>query len=467
MKRKATVLLILVTFGLLVGCEPQEAQTTRPPTSRAEAMLGTLDFREVVRSAKEKVFPAVVFVKCLRESHEIGKKTTQEILGSGVIITPDGQVLSNWHVVDKAKEIRCLLSDGRYFSAEVIGKDKDTDLALLQLKLPNGTPDGEKALPFAKLGDSARLKEGDFVMAMGAPWGLNRSVSIGIISCTRRFLPRSSEYSLWFQTDAAINPGNSGGPLVDTNGEIIGINTRGGGGMGFATPSQNIKIIIAQLRKYKKVNWSWTGLQLQPLKNFRKNIYFKGTKGVIVAETDPDSPARRAGVKKQDRILKVNGRDLNGVWDEALPAVRRTLGLLPKNKPATFVLQRKGKTMTIEVTPREKGKVEGEELDCPRWDMTVKAINQFDNEDLYFYRKKGVFIFGVKYPGNASNANLQEEDIITRIGDTDIETLDDLKKVHKKAIANVKKEHRILFTVLRNGLMRQFVMDFQRDYEKE
>ncbi|KKL69153.1 hypothetical protein LCGC14_2117800, partial [marine sediment metagenome] len=220
------------------------------------------------------------------------------------------------------------------------------------------------------------------------------------------------------------------GPLVNTAGDIVGINTRAmffGGDMGFAIPATTIRFIVAQLRKFKKVNWSWTGLQLQPLKDFRKNIYFEGNEGVIVAETDPESPARRAGIRVRDRILRVNGRPITAMWEEDLPAVRKTLGLLEKDKPARIELRRNGKTLTVELTPREKGKVEGEELDCPRWDMTVKAINQFDNEDLYFYRKKGIFVFGVKYPGNAINAKLQIEDIILRIGDKEVETLEDVK----------------------------------------
>lgn len=423
------------------------------------------DFRAVVRKAKSKVFPAVVFIRCLRQSHESGKKITQAIDGSGVVITPDGLAVTNWHVIDKSVEVRCLMSDGRALDAKVIGKDKDTDLAVIQLSM--GDKANKKPLPFAKFGDSDKLEEGDFVMAMGAPWGLNRSVSIGIISCTRRYLPRTSEYSLWLQTDASINPGNSGGPLVNTDGLIVGINTRGGGGMGFAVPSRTVQFVISQLRKHKKVDWSWTGLQLQPLKDFNRNIYFKGSEGVIVANTDPESPARRAGILLKDRILKINGKPISGQWEEDLPAIRKQVGLLEKNKPATLLIQRGKKVISITLTPRNKGKVEGEELDCPRWDLTVKTINQFDNPNLYFHRKKGVYVFGVKYPGNSASAGLREKDIILKIDGKKIVTLDDLKKIHKKLLANIKKKHKVLFVVLRGGLMRQVLLDFSRDYERE
>ena len=165
-------------------------------------------------------------------------------------------------------------------------------------------------------------------------WGLRGdcrgSVSLGIISCTRRFLPSTSEYSIWLQTDAAISPGNSGGPLVNTNGEVIGINTRGimaGGDVGFAVPAETILPVVEQLRAGGKVNWSWTGLQLQPLKDFNKNMYFEGTEGVMVADTDPESPARRAGIQPRDRILSINGKSVTAMTDEDLwPAAAAVAG---------------------------------------------------------------------------------------------------------------------------------------------
>jgi serine protease Do len=437
-----------------------------PLQTRDASGLDRLDFREVVREAKDKVFPAVVFIKCLRESHEQGKKSTEDVSGSGVVISPNGQLLTNWHVVDKATEVRCLLLDGQALEAKVLGIDKDTDLALVQLNLPDGT----KTVPYAVLGDSTTLKEGDFVMAMGAPWGLSRSVSIGIISCKDRFLPEASEYSLWLQTDASISPGNSGGPLVNTDGQVIGLNARGaviGGDMGFAVPSDTIRTIVPQLREFGRVNWSWMGLQLQPLKDFKRNMYFDGKEGVIVAETDPDSPARRAGILPRDRLMKVNGKALNAITEENLPAIRRELGLLPKHKPAKLELLRDSTPVVVEVTPRDKGKVEGEELDCPRWDLTLKTINQFENPDLYFQRQKGVFVFGVKHPGNASAAGLQSQDILLKIDGKEVTTLEEVKAIHEASLDNLEAKHRVLLTMLRNGLMRQVVLDFSREYEKE
>jgi len=456
----------LITRGLLLlvlaAGAAGAAETAR---SDAESSLARLDFRKVISDAKDKVFPAVVYIKVLQETHESGQKISQEVSGSGVIISDKGEVLTNWHVVDKAIDVRCLLLDGRGLDAKVVGSDKDVDLALLQLQLPAGGK-----TPFAVLGDSDKLKEGDFVMAMGAPWGLSRSVSMGIVSCARRFLPGASQYSLWLQTDASISPGNSGGPLVNTAGEVVGINTRGaviGGDIGFAVPASIIRDIVGQIRQYGRVNWSWTGLQLQPLKDFDRNIYFEGTEGVIVAETDPESPARRAGLQARDRIVKIGGKPVTAMTDEDLPAVRRMIGLLPKHQKAAIDLVRGEKPMTVEIEPREKGKVEGAELDCPRWDLTVREINQFDTPDLYFYRPKGVFVYGIKGPGNAELAGLRPLDILVKIDGREAATLDDVRAIHKAALEGLKTKHRAILSVLRNGLVKQVVLDYSRDFAKE
>lgn len=451
------VLLLAATWAVAMGAAADE---TKVPA------FAQFDFRQIVKEAKARVFPAVVFIKCIREGHEGGKKQTQEVSGSGVLLSADGELVTNWHVVDKAIEVRCLLLDGTAYHAEVLGTDKDTDLALLKLKRKDGDP----PLPYAELGDSDALTEGDFVMAMGAPWGMSRSVSIGIISCTRRYLENHSEYSLWLQSDAAISPGNSGGPLVNTQGQVIGINALGmfyGGDMGFAIPSNTLARMVPQLREQGRGDWSWTGVRTQPIRDFNRDMYFEGTEGVIVASIDPESPAKRAGLLKRDRIMKINGEPINALTEEDLPAVRRRLGLLARGEEAIFLVQRGDETVTIKLTPRAKGNVEGEELECARWDLTVKSINQFDNPSLYFHRKQGVFIFGTEYPGNASQAGLRGNDIILKVDGQAVKTLEDLEKIHAQAVENIKTKTRAVFTVLRSGLMRQLVIEYSRDYEKD
>ena len=209
-------------------------------------------FQDTVKTASGKVFPALVYIKVVQSSMDSGRSSSLSSSGSGVLITPGGEVVTNNHVIDKAQSIRCLLNDGRAFDAELIGCDKDTDLALLKLKLPENAP----PLPYAEFTASA-VQEGDFVMALGAPWGLNRSVSIGIISCASRYLAGHCLYSLWYQTDAAISPGNSGGPLINTDGRIVGINTLGmfaAGALAFTIPADTVKIMLERFRKYGKAN---------------------------------------------------------------------------------------------------------------------------------------------------------------------------------------------------------------------
>ncbi|MFH1706884.1 MAG: trypsin-like peptidase domain-containing protein [Planctomycetota bacterium] len=455
--------MVLCVYGALwvAGC----GAPVLPVAGGAEALI---DFRTVISAAKNKVFPTVVFIKVIKESHDEGRKITEEVAGSGVIISADGEVLTNWHVIDKAVSVRCLLYNGQAFGARVLGSDKEMDLALLKLA-PEGAPVAA-GLPCAVLGASGLLKEGDFVMAMGAPWGLSRSVSLGIISCTRRFLPQASEYTIWIQTDAAISPGNSGGPLVNTAGEVVGINTRGvmfGGDMGFAIPMASVRLYLPQLREHGRIEWSYTGLQLQPLRDFNKDSYFDADRGVIVAGTDPGSPARQAGFQIRDRITAVNGTPVNGVTEEDLPVVRRILGGLPRDTAVSFTVVRDGTERTIPLTPRIKGKVEGDELDCPRWDMTVKSVNQFDNPELYFQKKEGVFVFGVKMPGNAMNAGIRHQDVLLKIDGQDVITLDDVRRIHTGALGAINAKNKVPVTVLRNGLVRQMILDFGRDYEKE
>ncbi len=441
---------------LLVGGCTVPVAVTEPPTP---------GFQRIVTEASEKVFPAVVYIQVVTDDLSSGKAQNEVVSGSGVLISPDGEVLTNWHVVDKAQNIRCLLNNGQAFHAKIIGTDKDVDLALLKLELPADTP----ALPYANVIDNDHLKEGDFVMAMGAPWGLNRSVSIGIISCSSRYLPEST-YSLWYQTDASISPGNSGGPLVDTDGNVIGINTLGyifGGTIGFAVPAPTICDVLPRLREYGRMNWAWFGFQLQPLRDFARDIYFDFPDGVIVSGTESGSPARKIGFLPNDRIVAVDGKPMTIRTNEEMPGFHRALGLLPFGEKVTFTVVRNEETLQIEIAPIEKGAVEGRELSCPRWGLTAKEINRFDTPNLHYFRNTGIYIFGVTPMGNAQEAHLYPNDIILSIDGANIETMEDLKQAYAKALERIDSNPRAIFSVLRNGRLIQRVMNFSIDHDKE
>jgi serine protease Do len=365
--------------------------------------------------------------------------------------------------VDKAVRIRCLLFDGSFGDAEVLGADKDTDLALLQLHV-----EGTESFPHATLGESAALREGQFVMAMGAPWGLSRSVSLGIVSCTTRFL--SSEigmYNLWIQTDASINPGNSGGPLVDTEGRVVGINTRGtffGGDLAFAIPADVVRRVVPKLREHGRVPRAWTGLRLQPLKDFERDIFFPGKRGAPVASVDDGSPAEAAGLRTGDLLLAVEGRSTDAVSREDLPAIHRLLADLPPGEPAALTVLRDEEERTLELVPRTKGKVEGEDFDAEAWNMTVKAINEFSTPILHYYRPGGVFVQGVKYPGNAAEAGIRPYDIVLAIDGEAVEGVASFRAAYEKATGETE-ERKVLLKLLRSGLPHYILLDFATEYE--
>jgi hypothetical protein len=165
--------------------------------------------------------------------------------------------------------------------------------------------------------------------------------------------------------------------------------------------------------------------------------------------------------------LRIGGEVVTAMTDEDLPAVRRRLGMLERGKAVKMDIVREGTEISVELTPREKGEVEGDLLELKRWNFTAKAINKYEDPDLYFQRSEGVFIYSVKYPGNANDAGLGESDIIISIGGEPIKTLDDLEKIYDKAIENIEKKPRLLFSIERGGVVRQIVLNFMRDYEKE
>jgi serine protease Do len=460
----AAVLALLALAG--PACAPPKAGDGTALQKGPQGKYQAIDFQGIIEGAKTKVFPTLVYVRPIREDYSEGKKKRVVVGGSGVIISPDGYIVTNHHVAEKAVEIRCVLFDNTMLKADLIGLDKDTDLALLKLR-PE-TPG--RTFPFAALADSDRVEEGQFVMALGAPWGLKRSISLGVVSSAQRYLEGSSEYSLWIQSDAALNPGNSGGPLIDTSGQVIGINTMGsmyGGDMGFSIPSNTVRYVVEQLKKNHEVQRSWTGLRLQPLRDFDRDSFFAGEQGVLIASVDPGSPAEQAGLRTGDLIISVNGEAINGLYNEDLPKVRAVLGSLPLGQPVIFVLERGGERQTAQVTCRGKGLVEGQDLDLKRWNMTVKSINEHFDPELFYFVKEGVYIQGVRDPGNAEDAGFNGRDIILKVDDRPVKTLDDIKKIYDDVMKDTQRRKRVLFEVMRGGTPLLLVLDYARDYDQE
>lgn len=431
----------------------------------AGCISSTPDFRDTVASAKAAVAPSVVYIRVIYNDTQSGKDRKGQASGSGVIISADGEVLTNHHVIDKTTEIRCQLADGRSFPAKIIGKDKDLDIALLKLELPTNHAE----LAVAEL-STRWLEVGEIVLAMGAPWGLARSVTMGIVSCNDRFLENCGDYTLWYQTDAAISPGNSGGPLVDTEGRVVGINARGNmmGDQGFTIPSETILEVLPDLRKYGEAHWAWFGFRLQPREDFNHNMFFNTREGAIIADIEQGSPALKAGLKANDLLLSVDGWKTDARAWEDIPAIERHLGRLAFGKPCTFSIVRNGEPMKVTVAPTEKGKVEGEEFACERWGMTFKEINRFYNPDLTFFAPDGgLYVSGINWDGNAENCGFREKDIVVAVDGKPVRSIADVKVIYELAMENIEKVTKAPIVVSRNGRKTTLLLDYTEDTEKE
>jgi serine protease Do len=438
----------LVAVAILAGCA-----SIRPE-------------EEVIQEAKDKVFPAVVFIKPIQQEFRGGKMEKIQVFGSGAIIDSAGHVVTNNHVAEKATDIKCVLSDREEISATIVGLDPETDLAVIQLNLSERK--SKSPLPVAQFGDSNRLRVGELVMAMGAPHGFERSVSRGIVSSLERYFD-FAPYNLWIQTDAAINPGNSGGPLVNIEGKIIGINARslrGAENLGFAIPSQVVKDVVQRIIQEGRVSRAWTGLRFQALKDFGKSSYIDAKHGVLVASVDDDSPAEKAKLRAGDIAVAVEGEPVNGIYETDLPAVERRFAALEVDKPVKLDILRGAETLAVSLSPTRKGKQEGEDFECKKWDLTVKEITKFSDPYLYFQKSKGVFIQGVKFQGNARVAGFLNFDVILSIGEQPVESLKDVRDAYDASLKLEKGKRKLLFRVLRAGYRRLLVLDFEKDMEK-
>ena len=428
--------------------------------------------QDVIQAAKDKVFPAVVFIKPIQEEFRGGKKERMQVFGSGAIVSAEGYVVTNNHVVEKATEIKCVLSDKEELPASIVGLDPETDLAVIKIDLSQRK--SKSPLPLATFADARLVREGDLVMAMGAPHGLERSISRGIISSTQRVFD-FAPYNLFFQTDAAINPGNSGGPLVNERGEIVGINARGMRGaenLGFAIPCdvtrEVVDTLIAESKKgakEAKVARAWTGIKFQALQDFTRSSFIEQKEGVLVSSVDEGSPADKK-LKAGDIITTLNAAPVVGRYETDLPAVERLFSKLPLEKAAKLAVLRGKETLAVDLTPAKKGEQEGSEFDCKKWNMTVKEITKFADPFLYFQSAKGVYILGIQRTGNAAMSGFQMYDIVVRIGDSEIASLRNLQQAYDEALKMEKGRRKVRMKVLRNGYPRLQVLEFEKDIEK-
>jgi serine protease Do len=345
-------------------------------------------------------------------------------LGSGFIIRSDGYVVTNNHVVDNATEIQVKLSDGRKFPAQIVGRDPKADLALLRV---NAT-----GLPILALGDSDRLQVGQAVMAIGNPFGLEGTVTTGIVSAKGRVIGEGP-YDDFIQTDTSINPGNSGGPLVDQSGEVVGINTaivsQSGGsvGIGFAIPINAAKNILPQLEAKGHVTRGWLGVSLQPVtEELAKALHLPKAEGSLVAQVLPDSPASKAGVQVGDVITGFDGHQI-----EKPSELPRLVASTPIGQTATLQVLRDNKPLTLSAQIAEMPGSEQVAADtAPRESLgiAVEPLTPDVARQLGVPDRRGVVVARIQDGSPAAEAGMQPGDVIVEVNRHPVKNVLDLRR---------------------------------------
>ncbi len=456
-------LLPWLCFFLLlwvVGCD--EGESTKVTTSVRKTEVappvetppaGLLAAQRAFVDVSEKVTPVVVNIRAerVRSMSRISplfeeffgdlfraprQERREQSLGSGFIISADGYILTNEHVVAGAEEIKVQLTDQRVFPGEVVGVDAKTDVAVIKIE-------SSEPLPVAVLGDSDRLKVGQWALAIGNPFGLDSTLTVGVISATGRANVGIEDYEDFIQTDASINPGNSGGPLLNIYGEVVGINTAivaAGQGIGFAIPVNLASLIADQLMTRGEVTRGWLGVSIQPLDpGLAESFGLDRVTGALVNKVLPDTPADRAGVQRGDVLLSFNGKEVRGV---------RQLQLLVASTPigaeVPVVVQRDGTLLTLQVSLTTRGDETAVSPDGQPEDLWLGMRLKED--------QGGLRVIEIEPGSVAEVSGVQLEDILFSVNDQELNDLDDLQQRRREL-----KPGRNVALLLRRGKTMLYV----------
>lgn len=473
-----------------VGKKAEEILTTAATTASSASQVCLPDFSDLV----QKVQPAVVNVWTTRRVRTVISpfgdpellpppfrdffrrffpehpdfprregELKQFSLGSGFIIDPEGIAVTNNHVIQEAEEIKITASDGKSYDVEILGKDPQTDLALLRIK-------GKGPFPYLQFGDSDATRVGEWVVAVGNPFGLSHTVTVGIISAKGRTI-RQGPYDDFLQTDASINPGNSGGPLLNIQGKVIGVNTaifsRTGqsAGIGFAIPSNIARYVVEELKKHKRVVRGYLGVLIQPVdETLAKAMGLPEPKGALVSQVYPQTPAEKAGIKKGDLIVKFNGAEI--VRFNELPLKVSTT---PPGTPVTVEVIREGKLLTFKLTLAElpENLAEAQERNFPGGEegepsqpessrilgMRVRSLTAEERQQLGNIQS-GILVEEVEDGSPAQDAQIKAGDIILEANRTPLNTPEDLRR----ALAQAKgKGASAIVLYVRQGNQNRFI----------
>jgi serine protease Do len=456
--RRSTAALLLCS--VLTGC----AATKRGPATRPSDPYPAATPQRVT-DVTQNVFPAVVRLDVAQEEFEQGKRTLRRGIGSGVIIDKEGHVLTNFHVAGRAAEIYITLYNKERVPAKLVGDDHWTDLAIVQLDMEEIA---RRKITFkhAELGTSRDLKVGQDVIAIGTPFGLARTMTLGIVSNNERtFYPdrqtigeyETGVFSNWIQMDTPIAPGNSGGPLVDLTGKIVGINTRGiaGQALNFAIPIDIARAVADEILASAgggasggRVTRADLGIDLKPLQDLETYYEIDINKGVLVNSIDRGSPAAIAGIKPQDILLSIDGKPTNVRFPEEIAPTRAMIARLPTGKAVAVEALRAGKPMTFNLTTVKLESAVGEEKAAKAWGLSVQDVtrafanaNQLDDDE-------GVVITSLTRGFPADKAELRQGDVIRQINGKPVADLDAFIKLFDESVK--AKDARVLLQMSRS-----------------
>jgi serine protease Do len=409
--------------------------------------------QKMIGNAVSAVRPALVRIHVVGVYCDQGREVKEEAFGSGAIISSDGYVITNHHVAGETKQISCTLSDRTEVDAKLVGTDPSTDIAIIKL-----TPEKPRTFQFAKFGDSSLLKVGDSVFAMGCPLAFSQSVTMGVISNTELVMPDRMHERLtqsgedvgsmvkWIAHDAAIFPGNSGGPLVNIDGEIVGINEIKIGLSG-AIPGNLAHSVADQIIKNGKVKRSWFGFSTQPLLKSRNQ-----KEGVLISDVLPNSPAEKAGLRAGDIILSVNNQPYSVRFSEDQPGFNQQMGNMPIDKPVKIQILRGETGMSLTMTPSERPNAQEQPHEYNKWGICASNLTFFAAKEKKREGTNGVLVVSVRPGGPAGEAKpaIKDDDVILDVGGKPVNNLDDFKKVTDQITAGKTEPVPTIITYERN-----------------
>ncbi len=394
------------------------------PTSRQSGRATAGQLEASIRYAKSKVYPALVNIFVVFKYYDSGRAHRDLAAGSGVIVSPDGYVITNYHVAAHTTHIVCTLADHRSFDAEDVYNDALTDISVLKLRLP--TVNGHKeTVPYARFGDSNALKVGQFVIAMGNPETLSSSLTFGVVSNTQRVFTNFTGTRIesqqlddgtstglltrWIQHDALILPGNSGGPLVDLNGHVVGINELGGDGMGFAIPSSIVRADYHEIRASGHIVRAELGMLPVPVKKLGRST------GTLVAAVLPKSPAAKAGLKPGDILLSIDGHPTNTMFMEQVPLLYQLVAGMHPGTVAHLKVARTGRILHLNAVLTTMTPVVGKEESITPLGISVRSITPMMALQYHLANTNGVLVTGIRpgFPVDSGQPKLGYHDIIT------------------------------------------------------